>query len=186
MDVNTILRDSEGRMKKTKDAIVKEFSAVSGGRASPGLVEAVKVEYYGTSTPLKQLATISTPEPRLIVIHPWDPSALAEVEKAILQSDLGFNPSNDGKFIRINIPHLTDERRNEIIKIASRVAEEGKVSLRTVRHEANDLLKEAEKRGEIPEDERFRLQEKIQKLTDKYNKEIDKILEDKEEEITEG
>lgn len=186
MDVTSIIHDSEAKMRKTKEAMLKGLSVVRGGRASPNLVEAIKVEYYGNPTSLKQLATISTPEPRLIVIHPWDPSALAEIEKAILKSDLGFNPTNDGKFIRISIPHLTNERREELVKIAARVAEEGRVSLRTARHEANDFLKEAEKKGEIPEDERFRLQEEIQKLTDKYNKEINEFLEDKEKEIREG
>lgn len=186
MNVTSILHDSETKMKKTKEAMLKEFSAVRGGRASPSLVEAIKVEYYGNPTPLKQLATISTPEPRLIVIHPWDPSALAEIEKAILKSDLGFNPTNDGKFIRISIPHLTNERKEELVKIAARIAEEGRVSLRATRHEAKDFLKEAEKKGEIPEDERFRLQEEIQKLTDKYIKDIDELLENKEKEITEG
>lgn len=186
MRVLSIIRDTEERMKKTKEAMVREFSAVRSGRASPGLVEAIKIDYYGSPTPLKQLATISTPEPRLIVIHPWDASVLPEIEKAILKSDLGLNPTNDGKFIRISIPHLTVERREELVKIVGRLGEEGRVSLRTARREANEFLKEAEKKGEIPEDERFRLQEEIQKLTDRYTEEIDKLLEDKEKEIQEG
>ena len=186
MKVSSIIHDTEEKMKKTKEAILREFSAIRTGRASPGLVEAIKIDYYGSPTHLKQLATISTPEPRLIVIHPWDISVLPEIEKAILKSNLGFNPTNDGKFIRISIPHLTTERREELVKVVGRMAEEGRVSLRATRREANEFLKEAEKKGEIPEDERFRLQEEIQKLTDRYNKEIDNLLEDKEKEIREG
>lgn len=186
MKVSSIIHDTEEKMKKTKEAILREFSAVRTGRASPGLVEEIKIDYYGSPAHLKQLATISTPEPRLIVIHPWDAKVLPEIEKAILKSDLGFNPTNDGKFIRISIPHLTTERREELVKVVGRMTEEGRVSLRTTRREANEFLKEAEKKGEIPEDERFRLQEEIQKLTDRYIKEIDSLLEDKEREIREG
>lgn len=186
MKVSSVIHDVEERMKKTKEVIIREFALVRSGHASSSLVEEIKVDCYGSSMPMKQLATISTPEPCLIVIHPWDVSILADIEKAILKSGLGLNPTDDGKFVRINIPHLTTDRREELVKMAGKMVEDGRISLRTTRREAKDFLKEAEKRSEIPEDERFRLQDEIQKITDKYNKEVDKLLQDKEKEIREG
>lgn len=186
MKISSVIHDVEERMKKTKEVIVREFTVVRSGQASSSFVEGIKVDCYGSAMPLKQLATISTPEPHLIVIHPWDVSILPEIEKAILKSDLGLNPTDDGKFVRISIPHLTTERREELVKIIGKMVEEGRISLRTTRREAKDFLKEAEKNGEIPEDERFRLQDEIQKITDRYNKEVDTLLEEKEKEIREG
>ncbi|GAG16191.1 unnamed protein product, partial [marine sediment metagenome] len=149
-------------------------------------VEGVLVEYYGTKTPIKQLATISTPEARLVVIHPWDASIINQVEKAILQSNLGLTPNNDGKLIRITIPHLTDERRQELGKIVKRIAEHGQVSLRTARRDANEALKQLDKNKEIAEDDRFKSQDEVQKLIDKYSAQVVEALEVKEKEIQEG
>ena len=186
MAIKDILHETEDKMKKTVQAVKREFTEVRTGRASPSLVEGISVDYYGTKTLLKQLATISTPDARLVVIHPWDASIISEVEKAILQSNLGITPNNDGKLIRISIPHLTDERRQELDNIVKRTAEGGRVSLRTVRRDANEALKQLEKSKEIAEDDRFKSQDEVQKLIDKYTNQIDEILEAKEKEIQEG
>ncbi|MBN3037788.1 MAG: ribosome recycling factor [Candidatus Omnitrophica bacterium] len=186
MAIKDVLHETEEKMKKTVVSVKREFAEVRTGRASPSLVEGILVDYYGTKTPIKQLATISTPDARLIAIHPWDASCLAEVEKAIMQSNLGITPNNDGKIIRISIPHLTDERREELDKIVKRVAENGRVSLRTARRDANESLKQLEKNKEIAEDDRFKSQDQVQKLTDKYTTQIDQVLAEKEKEIKEG
>ncbi len=186
MAIKDVLHETEDKMKKTVQAVKREFAEVRTGRASPSLVEGILVEYYGAKTPLKQLATISTPDARLVVIHPWDVSVIAQVEKAILQSNLGITPNNDGKLIRISIPHLTDERREELDKIVKRIAEAGKVSLRTVRRDANEALKQLEKNKEIAEDDRFKSQDEVQKLIDRYTSQLDEALEAKEKEIREG
>jgi len=186
MAIKDVLHETESKMKKTVEAVKREFSEVRTGRASPVLVEGILVDYYGTRTPIKQLATISTPDVRLIVIHPWDASVIAQVEKAILQSNLGLTPNNDGKVIRISIPHLTDERRQELDKIVKRVAEGGRVSLRTARRDANESLKQLEKNKAIAEDDRFKSQDEVQKLIDKYTAQVDDLLEAKEKEIQEG
>ena len=186
MAIKDILHDTEEKMKKTVIAVKREFAEVRTGRASPGLAEGILVEYYGTKTPIKQLATISTPEPRLLVIHPWDSSIINQVEKAILQSNLGLTPNNDGKLIRIGIPHLTDERRQELDKIVKRIAENGRVSLRTARRDANEALKQLEKNKDIAEDDRFKSQDHVQKKIDKYTSQIDESLTAKEKEIQEG
>lgn len=186
MAIKDILHDTENKMKKTVESVKREFTEVRTGRASPSLVEGVLVDYYGTKTPIKQLATISTPDARLIAIHPWDASIIGAVEKAILQANLGLTPNNDGKIIRISIPHLTDERREELGKIVKRVAENGRVSLRTARRDANENLKQLEKNKAIAEDDRFKSQDEVQKLIDKYIAQIDEILEAKEKEIIEG
>jgi len=180
-----ILHDVEENMKKTAEATTREFSAIRTSRASVHLVENLKVDYYGTHTPLKQLAGISTPEARLIVIQPWDPSSIGEIEKAIQASDVGLNPNNDGKLIRLNVPPLTRERKEEIVKHIHHLAEQGRVSLRTARRDGNEHIKKAEELGKISEDGRFTAQEDIQKLTDKYTKEIDDLLKNKEKEILE-
>ena len=186
MAIKDALRETEEKMQKTLAAVKREFSEIRTGRASPSLVEGILVDYYGSKTPIKQLATISVPEPRLLVIHPWDPSVINEVDRAILQSNLGLTPNNDGKLIRIGIPHLTDERRQELDKIIKRIAEAGRVSLRTARRDANETLKQLEKNKDISEDERFKSQDEVQKLTDKYINQLDQSLEAKEKEIQEG
>ena len=186
MAIKDILHETEDKMKKTVQSVKREFAEVRTGRASPSLVEGVLVEYYGTKTPIKQLATISTPEARLVVINPWDASIINQVEKAILQSNLGLTPNNDGKLIRITIPHLTDERRQELDKIVKRIAESGRVSLRTARRDANESLKQLDKSKEIAEDDRFKSQDEVQKLIDKYTTQIDEALGAKEKEIQEG
>ncbi|UCB57318.1 MAG: ribosome recycling factor [Candidatus Omnitrophota bacterium] len=186
MTIKDILYDTENKMRKTIEAVKREFSEVRTGRASPSLVEGIMVEYYGAKTPIKQLATISTPDARLIAIHPWDPSIISQVEKAILQSNVGLTPNNDGKIIRISMPHLTDERRQELDRIVKRVAENGRVSLRTARRDANESLKQLDKSKEIAEDERFKSQDRVQKLIDKYSTQIDDLLKTKEKEIQEG
>ncbi|MBU1853026.1 MAG: ribosome recycling factor [Candidatus Omnitrophica bacterium] len=178
------LHETEEKMKKTVDATVRDFQEVRTGRANPGLVEGIMVEYYGTNTPLKQLASISVPEPRLIAIHPWDPSSVPLIEKAILKSQLGINPINDGKIIRIAIPSLTKERCDELKKVLHKIAEQGRVSIRTVRRDGIDTIKKMEDSKEIPEDARFKGQEEVQKLTDKYSKKIEGLLADKEKELT--
>ncbi|MBN2097781.1 MAG: ribosome recycling factor [Candidatus Omnitrophica bacterium] len=186
MAIKDILHETEEKMRKTVYAVNREFSEVRTGRASTSLVEGILVEYYGTKTPIKQLATISTPEPRLVVIHPWDPSIIKQVEKAILEANLGITPNNDGKLIRIGIPHLTDERRQELDKIVKKIAENGRVSLRTARRDANETLKQSEKNKDIAEDDRFKSQDEVQKFIDKYTAEIDQALAAKEKEIQEG
>lgn len=186
MAIKDILHDTENKMKKTVEAVKREFAEVRTGRASTGLVEGILVDYYGTKTPIKQLATISTPDARLVAIHPWDSSIIGQVEKAILQSNLGLTPNNDGKVIRISIPHLTDERQQELDKIVKRVAEGGRVSLRTARRDANEALKQLERNKEIAEDDRFKSQDEVQQMIDKYTAQIDQTLEAKEKEIQVG
>ena len=183
--MNEILHQAEQKMKKSLEVTMREFSSVRTGRASAGLVENLKVEYYGNPTPLKQVAGISTPEARLIVIQPWDPTALPGIEKAILKSELGISPSNDGKVIRLNIPPLTKERRADLVKLVNKLTEEGRISMRAVRREANEQIKSVEKDNKITEDECFKGQEEIQKLTDKYIKQLDELLKRKEAEIME-
>lgn len=186
MAIKDILHEAEDKMKKSVVAVKREFDEVRTGRASPVLVEGILVDYYGSKAPIKQLATISTPEPRLIVIHPWDNSIIKEVEKAILQSNIGLTPNNDGKVIRIGVPHLTDERRQELDKIVKRAAESGRISLRTIRRDANEALKQLEKNKEIAEDDRFKSQDEVQKMIDRYSGQIDEVLAAKEKEIREG
>ena len=178
-----VLKDVEHKMKKTVEATEREFSTIRTGRAQSGLVEGIKANCYDTSMPLKQLASISTPEPRLILIQPWDRSILGNIEKAILTSELGITPNNDGKVIRISIPTLTKERRDELAKVLKKIAEEGKISLRTARHVANEGIEKLEKNKAITEDDKFKHKDEIQKLIDKHTKEIDKHLAGKEKEI---
>lgn len=170
-------------MEEALDHTKRELSQLRTGRATPALLDSVMVEAYGTKTPLKQLANISVPEARLIVVQPWDKSVLADIERAIQKSDLGINPNSDGKLIRLSIPPLTEERRRELVKLSKKLGEEGKVSIRQRRRESIESLKKAEKEGTIPEDDSKTMQDDIQKLTDKYTKMIDDILEEKENEI---
>ena len=178
-------RDAEDRMKKSIVALGDDFNTIRTGRASAALFESIKVEYYGQSTPLNQVATISIPEARRVVIQPWDRSILSEVEKAIQKSELSVNPNNDGKVIRINIPPLTEERRKEYVKLAKNKAEQSRVSIRNIRRDANEELKKLQKSSDISEDDAKRGMDDIQKVTDKYIAEINTLLEDKEKEILE-
>lgn len=180
-----VLRELEHKMKKTVEATAREFSTIRTGRAHSSLVEGIKVDCYGTSMTIKQLATISTPESRLIIIQPWDRSIVGEVEKAIMTSELGITPNNDGKVIRISIPTLTKERRDELAKVLKKIAEEGKISLRTARRVANEDIDKLEKDKAITEDEKFKQKDRVQKLIDKYTKEIEDVLANKEKEIQE-
>ncbi|ATY84998.1 ribosome recycling factor [Kyrpidia spormannii] len=183
--MSDLLKQAEERMNKSLQALKKEFASVRAGRATPGLLDKVTVEYYGTSMPIHQLASITAPEPRLLVIQPWDKGALAEIEKAILKSDLGLTPTNDGQVIRLAIPQLTQERRQELARMVRKLAEESRVAIRNIRREANDEIKKSEKDGSVSEDEGRRLQERIQGLTDRFIEEIDRLLAAKEKEITE-
>ncbi len=183
MTVKELTHDTESKMKKTVESTQREFSTVRTGRASAALVEGIRVDYYGVLTPLKQLAAISTPDAKLIVIQPWDKTVMPEVEKAILKSEIGITPTNDGKVIRLSIPSLTNERRAELDKILKKIAEDGRISIRTARHVAVENARKLEKDKVIAEDDKFKAQDEIQKLTDKYIKEIDNLLAAKEKEI---
>jgi ribosome recycling factor len=185
MSVKEIMSQSEDKMRKTVEVTMRDFSTVRTGRASAALVEGIKVDYYGTPTPLKQLAGISTPEARLIVIQPWDMSALGAVEKAIQKSDVGITPSNDGKIIRLNVPPLTQERRGELVKVVHKLTEEGRIAIRSIRRDANEAIKKEQKDSKITEDESFKALDDIQKLTDKYIKELEAVSKKKENDIME-
>nr|WP_066635254.1 ribosome recycling factor [Desulfolucanica intricata] len=178
-----VIEDSESNMRKTVEVVKKEFASLRAGRATPALLDKITVDYYGTPTPINQLANVSVPEARLLVIQPWDKSVIPALEKAILKSDLGITPNNDGTVIRLAIPQLTEDRRKELVKVVKKKAEEGRVAVRNIRREANDILKSEQKDGNITEDDLRRSQDEVQKITDKYIKEIDKLLENKEKEI---
>jgi ribosome recycling factor len=178
-----ILRDARQRMQRAVEATQREFGGLRTGRASPALLDHIRADYYGTLTPLNQLATISVPEPRLLVVQPWDKNAAKVIEKAILQSELGLVPNSDGTVIRIPIPALTEERRREIVKVARKHAEEGRVAVRNIRREAKEMIEELEDDHEISEDDAKRAQDELQKLTDKFVADIDALLEKKEAEI---
>jgi len=180
-----IIHETEDKMKKTVEATQREFSTIRTGKASVSLLDNIKVEYYGAPTPLNHLATISTPEARLLVIQPWDSNMISEIEKAILKSELGITPNNDGKVIRLSIPQLTKERREELSKMVKKIAEEGRISLRTARHSANEHIKKLEKDKIISEDDCFKTTEETQKLIERYTKKIDEVLLAKEKEIAE-
>ena len=177
------LQELEGRMLKSIDVFSQNLSEVRAGRANPAILNKISVEYYGMPTPINQVAGISVPEARTIVIQPWDASVLKAIEKAILASDIGLNPNNDGKVIRLNFPELTADRRKELAKDIRKMAEEAKVSIRSIRRDGMDEVKDEQKRSEITEDQKADFEDKIQKLTDKYVAEIDKMLENKEKEI---
>ena len=178
--------ETEDRMKKALKALNDEFNTLRTGRASTALFDKIRVEYYGNPTPLNQVATISVPEARLVVIQPWDKSVVGEIEKAIQKSELSLNPNNDGKVIRIAIPPLTEERRQEYVKVAKNMAEQSRVSIRNSRRDANEDMKKAQKDGTISEDGLKRAEDDIQKLTDKYIDEVNLALEEKEKEILEN
>ena len=180
-----VLGDSEERMRKAVEVLRGDLAPIRTGRASPALIERIKVDYYGTPTPLNQLAAISAPDPRLLVVRPYDPSSLAEIERAILKSELGLNPLNDGKVIRLAIPRLTEERRQELVKVVSRRVEEARVAIRNCRRDGLQDLKEIEKEKLLSEDDYFRGREEMQKLTDQYIAQVDEVGKAKEREILE-
>ncbi|MHB0937635.1 MAG: ribosome recycling factor [Armatimonadota bacterium] len=180
-----ILKDAEHRMQGAVDATMDEFRHIRTGRANPVMLEGIDVDYYGTPTPISQVGNISAPEPRVLVISPWDKSMLGPISKAILNSDLSLNPNNDGQVIRLVLPPLTEERRKEYAKLAGKKTEEGKIAIRNVRRDAIEHLKKAEKAGEFSEDESKRAQEKAQKLTDDYIKKLDQAHDHKVAEIME-
>jgi len=180
-----IFEELKDNMEKGIAALEKSFSKVRTGRASIALLDGIRVEYYGTQTPLNQVATLSVPESRLIVISPWDSSIIGLIEKAIQKSDLGLMPSNDGKVIRLSIPALTEERRKELVKVVKKMSEESKVNIRNIRRDANEQLKDLKKDNTLSEDELFRHQEEVQKVTNKYIEKVDQVLAMKEKEIME-
>lgn len=179
-----IKKDAEDRMEKALSALKRELTSLRAGRATPALLDRIQVEYYGALTPVNQLANVNTPDSRTLLIQPWDKTSMGAIEKAILKSDLGLTPSNDGSAIRIVIPILTADRRAELVKMSKKFGEEAKVAMRNIRRDANEDIKKLEK-SEITEDESRRYQDDIQKLTDKYTAEVDKTLAAKEKEITE-
>jgi len=182
-DITTILSELKAQNEKTIEALKKDLSRVRAGKASAQLLDGVKVSAYGQSSPLNQVSSISTPDARTIVISPWDKSIMGEIEKAVIQADLGLNPQNDGKVIRLNIPPLTEERRKELVKIVSKSGEEGKVSLRQHRKTANEAIKQMEKSKTCSEDESKGFQDDVQKETDKFVKMVDEIVEKKTSDI---
>ncbi|SDW52295.1 ribosome recycling factor [Marininema mesophilum] len=183
--LDTVKKDQTERMEKSIQTLKRDLASLRAGRASPALLDKITVEYYGSEMPINQMANISTPEPRLLLIQPWDKSSLNEIERAIQKSDLGLTPSNDGTLIRIAIPALTEQRRAELVKVAKKTGEEAKVAIRNIRRDANDEVKKLEKDGDISEDEARRAQEEVQKLTDRFIKEADQAVEAKEKEIME-
>src|SRR5215211_1585068 len=183
--IEEFLSDAARRMDKSVEHARSEFTTVRTGRASVALLDRITVDYYGTPTPLKQLATIGVPEPRLLSVQPFDPSSIKNVEKAIQESDLGLTPSNDGKLIRLPIPQLTEERRKELVKIVRRYGEEGKVAIRNVRRDVMKHLEELVRDGEVGDDEERRGEQQVQKLTDDHVKAIDELIKHKESEIME-
>jgi ribosome recycling factor len=180
-----ILSECRQNMNKTIEALKKEFMRIRTGRASTALLDGIKVNCYDTQMPLDQVSSFSIPESRLITVKPWDQSIIGEIEKSILKSELGLTPINDGKIIRIPIPPLTENRRKELVKIAKKTAEEGKIAIRNHRREANEMLKELKNEKEVSEDEFFRGQEEVQKITDEFIKKIDQVTSEKEKEIME-
>ncbi|MFR6291261.1 MAG: ribosome recycling factor [Peptococcaceae bacterium] len=183
--IDTIKQDSEERMSKTVSVLRSDFQTIRTGKATPSLLDKIQVDYYGTPTPINQLANIAVPEARMLTIQPWDKSALSAIEKAILKSDLGITPNSDGALIRLVLPQLTQDTRKDLVKRVKKKGEEAKVSIRNIRRDSNDTLKASEKSKEITEDESKGAQDSIQKLTDKYIAEVDKLVDNKEKEIME-
>ena len=183
--VKEVIANNKERMKKTLSAAKVEFASLRAGRATPALLDKVMVEYYGSLVPVNQVGNISVPEPRMILIQPWEKPMLHEIEKAITRSDLGLSPNNDGTVIRLNIPQLTEERRTDLVKTLNKRAEESKVSIRNIRRDANEAIKKLEKAKSITEDDAKKAQEDVQKIVDKYIKQIDEARAEKEKEIME-
>ena len=183
--IDDIFSDMRAKMEKASDSLDQEFKKMRTGRASVSLIDGIKCDCYGTKMKLNQIATISAPESRLLAIQPWDQSIIGDIEKSILKSGLGLTPMNDGKIIRISLPPLTEERRKDLAKMAKKMAEETKVTVRNHRREANEMLKELKKESEISEDEMYTYQDKVQKVTDEFVEKIDEIRQEKEKEILE-
>lgn len=183
--MQNVISNAEDRMNKSVDATEREFSSVRAGRANPGILNKIVVDYYGVPTPINQMAAVSVVEARTLLIQPWDASTIKSIEKAITTSDIGINPSNDGRAIRLNFPALTEERRKELVKDIRRMSEDGKVAVRAIRRDAMDKIKALKKDGEITEDDVSNAEKKIQNLTDKYCKEIDDLTAVKEKEVLE-
>lgn len=183
--IDDLYKELQDKMEKSLKTLTWDFSRIRTGRASPALLEGIKVDYYGVPTPLNQLATISVSESRLITVQPWDINSISEVERAILKSELGLTPANDGKVIRIPIPPLTEERRKELIKVIKKMAEEYKVSLRSARRDTNETLKRLKQDKEISEDDFYRSQDEVQRITDQYIEKVDHVYKGKEKEVLE-
>lgn len=183
--VKEVYKATEEKMNKTGSVLKKELASLKAGRANPSILDKIVVPYYGTPTPLGQIGSISAPEPRLLLIQPWDSKVIKDIEKEILKSDLGLNPSSDGKIIRLVIPELTEETRKNLVKVVKKHGEEAKVAIRAIRRDANEKIKALKKEGTITEDQEKKGEEDIQKLTDNHIKDIDKIIEAKEKEIME-
>lgn len=183
--VEIVIEETTEKMDKAVEALKKEFSKLRTGRASTGMFDTIMVDYFGSMTPLNQLAAVNVPEPRLITIQPWDQGSLGAIEKTIMSSDLGLNPNNDGKIIRINFPQLTEDRRKELVRLAKKYGEETKVSVRNARRDGNEDIKKLEKDKEISKDDLKKHQEDIQKLTDSFIVKVDKVVEAKEKDIME-
>jgi len=181
--IDDVFNDAKDRMTKAVEALRRELATIRTGRAHPGLVEHLRVDYYGVPTPLNQLATISVPDPRLLTIQPWDRQAMGAIEKAILKSDLSLTPTNDGTIIRLSIPQLTEERRRELAKAVHKKVEEGRVEVRNIRRDGHDELRRLQREKLISEDDQFRGQEKLQKLTDEYVQQVERLGEEKEAEL---
>jgi ribosome recycling factor len=178
-------KEAEEKMEKSIGVFKEELQSIRAGRANPALLDKITVDYYGTATPLKQVASISAPEPRLLVVQPWDANLIPVIEKEILKSDLGLNPSNDGKLIRLPIPLLTEERRKELVKLVRKSSENAKIAIRNTRRESNDKIKKLEKDKTLSEDDRKLAEDEIQKITDKFIAKVDEITNKKEEELLE-
>ena len=185
MTLQDIYKDAEERMKKSVEHVHHELTRIRTGRATPELLDVVKIDYYGSTVPLSQVATITAPEPRLLVIQPWEKRIIGEIEKAILQSDLGLNPANDGNVVRLPIPELSEERRRDLLKLIKKFCEDGRVAIRNIRRDHNDHVKKMEKDNEISEDQSRAALEEVQKLTDTYIEEINQEYDKKEKEILE-
>jgi ribosome recycling factor len=183
--IDEIFQETQDKMSKSVEALNRDLKRVRTGRASLSLLDGIRADYYGTPTPLNQMATLAVPESRLITIQPWDVSVIKEIEKEILKSDLGLTPTSDGKLIRISIPPLTEERRKELVKVVHKMCEDYKVSVRNIRRDSNELVKELKKDGDISEDEAFKAQEQIQKITDDHIQQIEGCFQEKEKEILE-
>ena len=183
--MDELIEDARRRMDRSVEATLHEFNTVRTGRASAALLDRIQIDYYGTPTPLKQLATINVPEPRMLTIQPFDPSSIKQIERAIMESDLGLNPSNDGKLVRLPIPQLTEERRKELVKVVRHLAEEGRIAIRNVRRDVMHDLKELVRDGDVGDDAERRAEERVQKMTDEHVHKVDELLKRKEAEILE-
>jgi ribosome recycling factor len=183
---NEIISGAKGRMKKTIDDLTHDLASIRTGRASVHLLDSVAVDYYGTQTPVNQVATLHAPEPNLITVQPWDVSQIRQIERAIMASNLGLNPNNDGKIIRVPVPPLTEERRHELARQVNKIAEEHRTAIRQIRRDGNDQLKKSQKAKEISEDEEYQGHDEVQELTNQFVKEIDALAKQKEEEILTG